>query len=157
MKNLFYLLLTYVVLQSCKQQPYTLTSTVVSGTIENNSNYCGGAAPSEELLQELLTYQPSANQTFYVRQGTVAAPFSGVYLQFTTDANGNYSISLPDGNYTVVCQEKYNLESSPSVVDSSCSYLHTADFNFVVSSSLSIQNKQYTKTCNYDCLGTVPN
>ena len=152
----FALLLLILLMQSCIPTGNPVPAPTKVGLIENNQSYCGGAAPPQELLDELAIFHASANQTFYIRKGNSNTPFTPVYKTFTTDALGNYSVQLPAGNYAVISEEKYFTESI-SDIDSTCDYLKTPDFNFVVTSiAQQTYNKQFTKTCNYVCMPYLP-
>lgn len=152
--NLLTFLTLAILLKSCT--PISNPTPTITGLIENNRDYCGGAAPPQDLLDQLATYQISSNQTFYVRQGNVNTPFTAVFKTFTTDINGKYNIQLPAGNYAVISQENYETESNPDI-DSSCAYLITPDFTVTVTSAIQqTYNKKYTTTCNYVCLPYIP-
>ena len=150
--NPFYFALI-ILLQACI--PTGNPSININGNIQNNSNYCGGAAPSQEMLDQLAIYRPSANQTFYIRQGILNRPFTPVYKTFTTDANGLYTVILPVGNYAVITQEKFDMEHHPEI-DSTCTWLQAPDFNLNVVSTQQVYNKQYTQSCSYVCLPYQP-
>lgn len=153
-KFLFITLISSLFINACVPIGNTVNITV-NGNIENNSDYCGGAAPPQDLLDQLAMYHPSAMQKFYVRQGSVAMPFTPVYTFFTTDSLGNYTISLPAGQYTVISEEKYLTESN-AAIDSSCTYLHTPDFSLNIQASQTAYTNSYTITCNYTCTSQMP-
>ncbi len=153
-KFLFAVLFSSFFLNACVPIGNNVNITI-NGNVENNSDYCGGAAPPQDLLDQLAMYHPSALQKFYVRQGNVAMPFTPVYTFFTTDSLGNYTISLPAGQYTVISEEKYLTESNPAI-DSSCTYLHTPDFSLNILASQTAYTNSYTITCNYTCTGQMP-
>lgn len=80
----------------------------VSGKIEKTGAYCGGAKPTQEIIEQLQTPKPVANTTFYIRNDSVNDIDKPVYLEFTTDSLGNFSIQLPKGKYSIVNAEKKN-------------------------------------------------
>ncbi|MCZ8197502.1 MAG: hypothetical protein O9267_07840 [Flavobacterium sp.] len=150
MKNL---ILTYLIafcFLACSSTSETKNQ-IVNGFIKNNSEYIGGANPPESLLEGLAIYQPSANQHFYVRNLANYAPFTPFVTSFTTDANGNYNINLPVGNYAIIGQEKHDFELNPYAL-SSCEYIQTPDFILNVTSNQSNYTSQFTRKANY-CLG----
>ncbi len=156
MKSFFLLVYFFAILVFHACLPTASTSFLVKGTIEYNSNYCGGAAPPQELLDELAIYRNAVNEKYYIRKGNTNTPFTPVFSSFTTDSSGNYSVYLPIGNYAVISQEKYNMEQG-EISDSSCTYLLTPDFTITVTNaSNQIHNKKYTKTCSYVCSPFVP-
>lgn len=154
MKFFVFMLLVLVAFIACVPIGTNL-NLQVSGSVQNNSQYCGGAAPPEFLLDSLAVYHTTANEKFYVRHGLTAAPFTTVNKTFTTDASGKYSLQVPAGDYTLISEEKYLTESIAGI-DSSCSYLHSADFTISVSSTNLNFTNSFTKTCNYDCTGQIP-
>lgn len=127
----------------------------VTGHIENNSEYRGGANPPQFLLDELAVYKPSSNQLFYVRDGQNYTPFSNTITVFQTNANGNFTLTLPAGNYAVISQDKFEIEQNP-FIDSSCDYLLTPDFYLLVSTDGQSFDKQFTIKMHH-CLPGLPN
>jgi hypothetical protein len=148
-KEICYLLLFTFLLNACSSSS-SRESQLIIGTITNNSEYKGGANPPQEILDMLAVYHPSANQNFYIRNATNYAPFTNTIDSFTTDTNGNYSISLPVGSYGVIGQEKYEFEQNP-LADVDCEYLQTPDFILTVVSNQQVYVSQYTDKLNY-CL-----
>lgn len=150
MKNLILTCLIAFCFLACSSTSETKNQ-IVNGFIKNNSEYIGGANPPESLLEGLAIYQPSAKQHFYVRNLANYAPFTPFVTSFTTDANGNYSIDLPIGNYAIICQEKHDFELNPYSIGS-CEYIQTPDFILNVTSNQSNYSSQFTRKANY-CLG----
>jgi hypothetical protein len=120
----FALLLLILLMQSCIPTGNPVPVPTIVGLIENNQSYCGGAAPPQELLDELAIFHASANQTFYIRKGNFNTPFTPVYKTFTTDALGNYSVQLPAGNYAVISEEKYFTELFQIIIHLANSFAH---------------------------------
>jgi len=149
MKKVVCLILIAFVLDACSSSS-TIQSQLVVGSITNNSEYKGGANPPQEILDALAIYRPSANQNFYIRNASNYAPFTNIIGTFTTDTNGNYSITLPVGSYGVFCQEKYDFEQSP-YADSNCGYLQVPDFILTVVANQTNYISQFTDKANY-CL-----
>ncbi len=78
------------------------TLRTISGTVVQTSDYCGGFAPTEEMLESLRKEKPLPAKELFVRSGT-ANKYSGRVLQrFVSDAEGRFKISLPPGAYCVV-------------------------------------------------------
>jgi hypothetical protein len=145
MKNVLILTIVFFAM-SCSTTSVSLQN--ISGNIENNSDYLGGANPPQEVLDNIAVYHPSENQTFYVRTGNVNVPFSPITTSFTTDSNGNYSTTLPPGIYTVISQLKYNYETtSPNAV--TCDWLKNPDFVLIVTPTQTSYSNQYTIHLNY--------
>lgn len=78
---------------------------ILSGLIESTSSYCGGAAPPQDLLDELATPKAFVNGrlVFIEKSSKKAYPFK-------TDATGHYTISLPAGNYELHPEKRTNIE-----------------------------------------------
>ena len=126
---------------------------VVQGKIQNNSEYESGANPSPEILAALAIYKPTANQTFYVRSAANYAPFTPVLYTFTTNANGNFTTTLPIGTYAVLGQKKYTFEQNP-LANAGCAYLHEPDFLLTVVANPPTYLSVFTEKANY-CLGNT--
>ncbi len=74
----------------------------ISGKVVQTSAYCGGAAPPEELLESLRKEKPFPNKALVVRAGSANTLKSPVLREFTVDAEGNFKISLPPGEYCIL-------------------------------------------------------
>jgi hypothetical protein len=67
--------------------------------------YCGGAAPSKEILERAKIPVPFAGQKFFLKKGnTNRTPL--VAANFTTDNNGNFYVLLPPGKYCLCAKEQ---------------------------------------------------
>ncbi len=96
------LLLVLFTNNSCDDLPELITE--VSGTIIKTASYCGGAAPTDEILAELATPAPYIG-TLYLKQGTINDPLEPALATITTDENGDFSIVLAEGDYIIVTAE----------------------------------------------------
>lgn len=74
----------------------------ISGKVTQTSTYCGGAAPSEEILAEYSKAKPYAGKTFYIRKGNTNTLKSKIILSFKADEKGNFSFLLPPGIYSII-------------------------------------------------------
>lgn len=81
----------------------------VSGTVMSTEAYCGGAAPSQEILDELNTPKPLTSKVVYIKAGPANDPKGPVIEQVTTDENGNFSVKLAPGEYCIVDERKKNM------------------------------------------------
>lgn len=70
----------------------------IKGYVTSTEDYCGGARPSDEMLQDLSTPKPFANKVIYVKMGTVNKNSNKTVKKLTTDANGRFSVMLSPGN-----------------------------------------------------------
>lgn len=153
MKKIFLFIILIIFTISCSSS--SSSKQVIIGHIENNSEYRGGANPPDFLLEELAVYKPSANQTFFVRNAANYQPFIPIITSFSTDANGNFSIDLPKGNYAVICQDKYDFEQNPQATIE-CNYLAEPDFTLTINNNQQNYNLQYTNKRN-NCTEALPN
>ncbi|MBA3683066.1 MAG: prealbumin-like fold domain-containing protein [Bacteroidetes bacterium] len=80
----------------------------LSGKVTQTSAYCGGAAPSEEMMAEYAKAKPYAGKTFYIRKGNVNSLKKKVILSFKADENGKFSFQLPPGIYSIIQEVQVN-------------------------------------------------
>src|SRR5713226_3214179 len=78
------------------------TLRTISGTVVQTSDYCGGMAPTDEMLESLRKEKPFPEKELFVRIGTVNKYSSRVLQRFVSDAAGRFKISLPPGIYCVI-------------------------------------------------------
>ena len=145
--NKLILILIIIAIQSCATSTKSVNQTI-TGNIQNNSNYLGGANPPQEIVDNLAVYRPSENQTFYVRSGDTNTPYTTVLTSFTTNASGNYSLDLQPGIYSIISQQRFNFEQ---VIPASqtCNWLLEPDFVLIVTAAQNSYSNQYTITRNY--------
>lgn len=86
-----------IAVHGCAQQKKTANMAIVHGVITQTSDYCGGAQPTEELLDRLKTPQPAVGKTIYVVYGTGRQMKRVVYKKLVTDSLGQFSIKLKGG------------------------------------------------------------
>lgn len=80
----------------------------VSGVVLEVREYCGGAAPAEEILAELRKKRPLAGKKLFVRPGEQNSPSPGVLTEFTSGADGRFSLRLPPGAYCIIEERRKN-------------------------------------------------
>lgn len=151
MKKEISLFVLFILLLNACSSDSSQQNQLITGKITNNSEYKGGANPPQEILDALALYKPSANQNFYIRNASGYAPFTSIIGSFTTDNNGNYTITLPVGTYGIIGPEKYAFEQNP-LANGSCEYLQSPDFILTVVEGQVVYVSQYTDKANY-CLG----
>ena len=78
----------------------------VSGKVTRTSSYCGGAAPSEEILAGYANPSPYSGKTFYVRKGNTNDIKKAVVLKFKADSSGSFSFQLSPGIYSIIQEEQ---------------------------------------------------
>jgi hypothetical protein len=74
--------------------------------VTSTSSYCGGAHPSDELLEQLRTPTPIANLEIFIREGEINDLKKPIIFQGKSDANGKVNCKLPRGNFVIVFKEK---------------------------------------------------
>lgn len=74
-------------------------------TVTQTASYCGGARPSEEILQELNSPTPSANTKVFIGRGAENTGH-GFILETATDVDGKVRVELPSGDYYLVFETK---------------------------------------------------
>jgi hypothetical protein len=100
-----------------------------SGMVTQTNSYCGGARPSEEILEEYNKPKPYAGKVLHVREGKNNASGGKVVLRIVTNDSGYFSGSLPPGSYCIVQEEQLKplnisgikgAKDKPLAVDSNC-------------------------------------
>ena len=87
----------------------------VSGHVIFTNSYCGGARPSDEMLESYETEYPLTNSTILLKQ----AEQKGKSIKITTDKKGNFQANLNPGTYDYFMTEKYSKNMGASF-SSSC-------------------------------------
>lgn len=78
----------------------------IKGRVMQTSDYCGGAEPGPEQLKRMNSPAPVPQFKLFIKRGTVNSSKAKVYKTVTTDANGNFEVQLPPGNYVFVEESK---------------------------------------------------
>lgn len=98
----------------------------ISGKVEQKFNYCGGARPTKELLENFAKPKPFSDKTFYIKEGTTNTEKAKVITSFTTKADGSFSFQLPKGVYSIIVTEQLqtikatDLQNKSFKVDEQC-------------------------------------
>ena len=79
---------------------------LISGLVEQTSSYCGGARPSQEMLDKLARPKVYPNKKFYIRQGKINRTEAKIVTRFTTDSTGKFTIQLKPGTYSIIVEEQ---------------------------------------------------
>jgi hypothetical protein len=95
--------------------------------------YCGGAKPTEEILEELRTPKSAPNVKIYLRKGSINDIKKEIDYQLMSNDSGVVKTSLPAGTYSIVFEnkkdqgaydellDKYGTETSyQTAIDTSC-------------------------------------
>jgi hypothetical protein len=80
----------------------------ISGTITTSGSYCGGVAPSKEMLEDAQATRPISGFMIYVKKGTENKLSSCIVDSTSTDSKGNYSFDLRPGKYVLLQKEQLN-------------------------------------------------
>ncbi len=134
MKKLVYML-AFISLQSCSV--FNSKSILINGYVENNSAYLGGTPPRDGMEESLAIYRQSSNQDFYIRKDSIIDLKKPILMQFKTDENGKYTISLPKGIYSVFRNEKIQY-AKYAKKNEDCEWLEKPDFILIIN-----ENKNY--------------
>jgi len=94
----------------------------VSGTLTQSSNYCGGAAPSQEQLDWHHTPRPYQSM-IYVKKASDSHWEQAVIDSARTDENGYFEFWLEPGEYTVLLAEQNDKNYMNKVLASGNKYL----------------------------------
>lgn len=78
----------------------------VSGFITQTSSYCGGARPTEEVLEEYNRPKPYSGKTLFVIGGEKNGSGNKVIAKLSSNDTGYFSLSLSPGVYSIVQEEQ---------------------------------------------------
>ncbi|MCS6904938.1 MAG: hypothetical protein RML72_05040 [Bacteroidia bacterium] len=78
----------------------------ISLQIYFRSEYCGGARPTDEILQSLEEKLPYAQKYVYLRIGRQNNNIESPYKILKTDKNGKVKVKLPPNTYCLVGEHK---------------------------------------------------
>ncbi|MDA7501971.1 hypothetical protein N8482_01730 [Chitinophagales bacterium] len=80
----------------------------VSGKIEHKLSYCGGARPSPETIKKYKAPRPLEQFKIYIKHGTKNTDSATVVDSTVTNDLGEYSFSLPPGEYILLGPSQLN-------------------------------------------------
>jgi hypothetical protein len=154
------------------------TKQKIVGVYTESSAYCGGAAPSQEIMANLERAIPTANKILYLKKGSSNIVKQKKVFKVITDANGQFSFLLAPGKYCIVGSDKidtkyfqllltkYGRDSKTyKAIDKKCltNWLAEPLYSFEVKSSNNDTIKiHYTKPCDWNSIpcaqftGAVP-
>jgi hypothetical protein len=158
--TLIYLLLTISLSAQTKQK--------IVGVYTENSAYCGGARPSQEILADLERPIPTANKVLYLKKGSSNITKQKKLIKVITNANGQFNFLLAPGKYCIVGSDKidtkyfqllvtkYSKDSKTyKAIDKKCltEWLMEPLHSFEVKSSNNDTIKiHYTKPCDWNSI-----
>ncbi len=79
---------------------------VVWINLTTTATYCGGAAPTQEIIQDLQTPKKLTQTTIYIREGETNSWSQPIIAKGISDENGVVSVELKDGTYCAVFENK---------------------------------------------------
>lgn len=96
----------------------------VSGRLMQTAAYCGGAAPSEEILAELAKPKPLGSFQMHVRPGKTNDRAAKLFRGAITDAAGRFEFELPAGEWCIITHLKAQpgmvMATENTIVDEKC-------------------------------------
>lgn len=75
---------------------------VLKGKVTTTRKYCGGARPTDEILQEFNTPQPAVGMELYLKEGATGNLSAPILDTIVTNADGEFRLKLPLGDYVIV-------------------------------------------------------
>lgn len=85
-----------------KKAAPALPTFTLSGKIVMVESYCGGAAPSREMLQEISKPKPCLDKYFFLKKGDANSAKNPVIDVIKVDSTGSFSFQLKQGSYCVL-------------------------------------------------------
>jgi hypothetical protein len=79
------------------------------GKLTQSQSYCGGARPTQEIMDDINKPTPIANKTLYIKKGLTNNTKSKTVLKVKTDSLGHFHCKLAIGSYYIVGDNKINL------------------------------------------------
>lgn len=130
---LIYLLVGFFCVLSIKAQNNKPLKQNIVIKITQTSSYCGGAAPTQDIINSLNTPAPAKDIKIYIRTGKTNNVKKTIVYQGITNDMACVQVQLPPGDYVAVTENKkdkktYNLYLSRfskttkyrSAIDKSC-------------------------------------
>ena len=90
---------------SCSAQKSKAKMYIISGKVTETNQYCGGARPSQEMLDELTAPKPLADKVLLIKSGKINTNSRSVQ-KTKTDPYGNFTLILKAGTYCIVEESK---------------------------------------------------
>ncbi|MFT5512130.1 MAG: hypothetical protein ACI8SE_000525 [Bacteroidia bacterium] len=112
--NIFVIVSTVLILASCKSKSKSsnLESTSISVKIEYIEQYCGGAQPTDDLMEEMSVAKPYSNRPIYISKFINMNTFTDE-KKLVLDKGGIGSIDLDSGLYVISFYELAKLGVPP--------------------------------------------
>lgn len=81
---------------------------VITGRLTSTGQYCGGAAPSEEILAWYSTPHPMAERKLYLISGEINSEPAIVVDSTITDTGGIFVFQASPGKYLIIDSEQHD-------------------------------------------------
>ena len=78
----------------------------VAGKIVQTGVYCGGANPSQEMLEYIYSERHFSNKKMYIREGINNELSKPIIKEFSSNEEGNFEIDLAQGKYCIISETK---------------------------------------------------
>ncbi len=88
--------------KKAKKPVPVLPTFTLSGQIMMVESYCGGAAPSRELLEEIRRPKPCLEKYFFLKKGDANSAKNPVIDVINVDSTGRFSFQLKQGSYCII-------------------------------------------------------
>lgn len=101
-------------------------SFTISGKVQQVTPYCGGARPTQEMLDRMAKPVPYPGKKFYVKAGKVNNLKAKIVASFISGNLGDFSIQLAPGTYSFLLEEQLHeinpqdYENENQKVDAQC-------------------------------------
>jgi hypothetical protein len=160
-------LLLVALLAVITQNVFAKKHTKVLGKVFVVKEYCGGARPSLELLNEMKIAKPFANKILVIKKGKMnLGENQPLIAKVMCNSNGEFNVELPPGMYCVL--EEYKLKpfsvpknTATTIYDSVCLYhqWQNADAIFEIKNSRRFGKRknepinvrlQFTQHCSWN-------
>lgn len=112
---------------------------LVTGSMMQTISYCGGAQPSQQVLDSCNKPRGIPYGKFFLKSGNTNLKGASIIQTINTDINGNFAIYLPTGNYCLVEEWKSKpfklpLNDAKQTIDSTCflNLYNTCDFKLAI-------------------------
>lgn len=110
-----------VLVYSCKNNKSLTKSSdsnsfLITGKVSQTFSYCGGARPTQEILDRFATPKDYPNKIFYIRNGNKNDTIAKIVAKFITKEDGTFSFHLKPGTYSIILEEQLSIINASDYV-----------------------------------------
>jgi len=116
----------------------------VSGSVTFSNHYCGGAKPSDEMMEGYRTQYPLKNSTILLKSKNQ----KDKAIKIKTDKEGNFNMPLDAGTYDYYMTESYNQDMNCSFNSSCKKWLNKCFGQIKIKEG---KNSGYTIIFDFEC------